>query len=65
MVPSQCTEGLWPWNLCVGETFGDLDLEQEQGKTFWVRIKMGAHVALRDNFKDRVLKIMCKLQGCC
>lgn len=49
----------------MGETFGDLDLEQEQGKTFWVRIKMGAHVALRDNFKDRVLKIMCELQGCC
>ena len=47
------------------ESFGALDLEQEQGKTFWVRIKMGAHVALRDSFKDRVLKIMWKLQGCC
>lgn len=49
----------------MGETFGDLDLEQEQGKTFWARKKMGAHVALRDSFKDRVLKIMWKLQGCC
>ena len=47
------------------ESFGALDLEQEQGKTFWVRIKMGANVALRDSFKDRVLKITWKLQGCC
>lgn len=40
-ISSQCTKGLWPWNLCLWEHVGSWDLNGGRENTLWVKTQMG------------------------